>query len=171
MSKSMMGAAGGLSATDRAKLIPENIREGVILFSGTPKEVNGAVPPLAFWCHMDPSSNLGWSNARLSGTNVLDTIFIEREQKEANTNKIVFHKSGTYRFYLSHISNIYTAKCGFRLMKDGSVVDGSEYTISHGNSKILDIDAQKDEVFTVQLYHSDNSYGSACVMLIRFIGP
>ena len=41
MSKSMVGAAGGLSATDRAKLIPENIREGVTLFAGTSKEVSG----------------------------------------------------------------------------------------------------------------------------------
>lgn len=31
MSKSMMGAAGGLSAADKARLIPENIRYGVVI--------------------------------------------------------------------------------------------------------------------------------------------
>lgn len=41
MSKGMVPAAGGLSAEDRAKLIPENLRKGVILFSGTPKQVVG----------------------------------------------------------------------------------------------------------------------------------
>ena len=34
---------GGLSAADMAKLIPENIREGVTLFEGTPREVTGTL--------------------------------------------------------------------------------------------------------------------------------
>ena len=41
MSKGLIGAAGGLSAADKAKLIPENIRAGVTLFDGTAKEVTG----------------------------------------------------------------------------------------------------------------------------------
>lgn len=43
MSKGMVSAAGGLSAADREKLIPENIREGVVLFSGTPREIVGTL--------------------------------------------------------------------------------------------------------------------------------
>lgn len=31
MAKCLVGAAGGLSAADKAKLIPENIREGIII--------------------------------------------------------------------------------------------------------------------------------------------
>lgn len=41
MSTSMIGAVGGLSAADREKLIPENIRAGVTLFEGTSKEIRG----------------------------------------------------------------------------------------------------------------------------------
>ena len=42
MSKGMLGAAGGLSAEDREKLIPENLREGVVLFAGTAREAPAA---------------------------------------------------------------------------------------------------------------------------------
>lgn len=53
MSKGMLGAAGGLSAEDREKLIPENLREGVTLFEGTSKEVVGTVPHVLGACsHM-----------------------------------------------------------------------------------------------------------------------
>lgn len=45
MSTSMIGAAGGLSAADREKLVPENLREGVTLFEGTSKEVVGSLIP------------------------------------------------------------------------------------------------------------------------------
>lgn len=46
MSKGMLGAAGGLSAEDRAKIISENLREGVTLFEGTSKQVIGALYPI-----------------------------------------------------------------------------------------------------------------------------
>lgn len=36
---------GGLSAADKAKLIPANIRDGVTFFAGTPKQVVGALTP------------------------------------------------------------------------------------------------------------------------------
>lgn len=36
---------GGLAAADKEKLIPENIREGVVLFAGTPREVVGTLYP------------------------------------------------------------------------------------------------------------------------------
>lgn len=42
MSKGMTAAAGGLSAADKALLIPTNIREGVTLFEGKPNQVVGA---------------------------------------------------------------------------------------------------------------------------------
>ena len=45
MSKGMLGAAGGLSAADREKLIPENIREGIVLFEGTPRQIVGTLYP------------------------------------------------------------------------------------------------------------------------------
>lgn len=41
MGKTQQAAGGGLTAADRAKLIPENIRKGVVLFEGTAKEVAG----------------------------------------------------------------------------------------------------------------------------------
>lgn len=41
MAKCLVGAAGGLSAADKAKLIPENLRDGLKLFEGTSREVVG----------------------------------------------------------------------------------------------------------------------------------
>lgn len=45
MAKCLVGATGGLSAADKAKLIPANIRAGVTLFAGTQKEVVGTLEP------------------------------------------------------------------------------------------------------------------------------
>ena len=42
MAKCLVGAAGGLTASDKAKLVPENLRDGVKLFEGTPREVSGS---------------------------------------------------------------------------------------------------------------------------------
>ena len=39
----MQRAGGGLTAADKAKLIPGNIRQGVTLFEGTPKEIAGTL--------------------------------------------------------------------------------------------------------------------------------
>lgn len=41
MGKVLQRAGGGLTAADRGKLIPSNIREGVVLFEGTSKQVTG----------------------------------------------------------------------------------------------------------------------------------
>lgn len=41
MAKCLVGAAGGLPAADRAKLIPGNIKAGVTFFEGTPRAVAG----------------------------------------------------------------------------------------------------------------------------------
>lgn len=43
MSKSMIATVGGLSATDRANLIPSNLRKDVVLFAGTSREVVGTL--------------------------------------------------------------------------------------------------------------------------------
>lgn len=45
MAKCLVGATGGLSAADKAKLIPANIRAGVTLFAGTQKELIGTLEP------------------------------------------------------------------------------------------------------------------------------
>ena len=63
MAKCLVGATGGLSAADKAKLIPENIREGVTLFEGTSKEVVGTVPHVlgacSHMCYKSSSHNQG----------------------------------------------------------------------------------------------------------------
>lgn len=41
MAKCLVGAAGGLPAEDKAKLIPGNIKAGVTFFEGTPRAVAG----------------------------------------------------------------------------------------------------------------------------------
>lgn len=43
MSKSMIATVGGLSAADRANLIPSNLRKDVVLFAGTSREVVGTL--------------------------------------------------------------------------------------------------------------------------------
>lgn len=43
MGRVSQSAGGGLTAADRAKLIPANIRQGVTLFAGTSHEVTGAL--------------------------------------------------------------------------------------------------------------------------------
>lgn len=54
MGKTQQAAGGGLTAADRAKLIPENLRKGVVLFGGTAKEITGSLAPyrdyfIALW--------------------------------------------------------------------------------------------------------------------------
>ena len=45
MAKCLVGVAGGISANDKGKLIPENIRAGVTLFEGTSKQIEGGFFP------------------------------------------------------------------------------------------------------------------------------
>ncbi len=45
MGQVLQRAGGGLTRADMAKLVPENIRQGVTLFEGTAKEVIGEVIP------------------------------------------------------------------------------------------------------------------------------
>ena len=63
MSKSMISAAGGLSAEDRAKLIPDNVREGVTLFEGTAKEVVGSFLGPQYYMLMTTANaeNMHWT--------------------------------------------------------------------------------------------------------------
>ena len=41
MGKTQQAAGGGLTAEDKAKLVPGNIRQGVVLFEGTSRQVAG----------------------------------------------------------------------------------------------------------------------------------
>lgn len=43
MGRVLMRTGGGLTAADRAKLVPSNIRQGVTLFEGTQHEVTGVL--------------------------------------------------------------------------------------------------------------------------------
>lgn len=55
MAKCLIGPAGGLSPDDQAKLIPQNIRKGVVFFEDTSKEVTGALEPIF--------AGAGWSGS------------------------------------------------------------------------------------------------------------
>ena len=90
---------GGLSAADRAKLIPENIRSGVTFFEGTPRQVVGNVQALA-------------SNQFFAGYygmwGVVDSInyspvFCRTEYGYTSNSSIVVNFTGTIQFnsYLS----------------------------------------------------------------------
>lgn len=73
---------GGLSAADKAKLIPENIKAGVTFFEGTPKEVTGTlkkeerpveysffnVQSHRYGGHSGTSNPENWNNTVIPGT-------------------------------------------------------------------------------------------------------
>lgn len=75
MSKSMMSAAGGgLSAADKAKLIPGNIKKGVTFFQGTSKEVVGTFTSDA---NAAASQILSGKTAYVNGVKVTGTMTVK----------------------------------------------------------------------------------------------
>lgn len=98
MAKCLVGAAGGLSASDKAKLIPENLRDGVKLFEGTSKEIVGEVKETA----MSLACFSGWLDeyqsyvmASWSGSAYLDSGSVGVDTQGSTTKDITVKQAFT----------------------------------------------------------------------------
>ena len=101
----VVGEAAMLSEEDRAKLIPKNIRSGVILFPGTEYEVVGSLT----WQDLLPQKVIGQSGATIN-PNILGSL-INTSQGTINGNGILPGRSGNLAFsFTKEIdTNIYQA--------------------------------------------------------------
>ena len=140
MGKTQQAAGGGLTAADKAKLVPNNIRQGVTLFEGTAKEVTGSLIPASCACtfyYFSYSDNLF--------TAFLDAAhFIE--------NKTATGKMSNGRYSVST-----------RIVRDLDIVftnTNTRFSVSVagvGYASGAVIHAHKDDTITVSV--SGNSYG------------
>lgn len=71
MAKCLVGASGGLSAADREKLIPENLRKDVTLFSGTPKQVVGTYEMSV---KQNKGATFAWNGAQSQSVTATHTV-------------------------------------------------------------------------------------------------
>ena len=101
----VVGEAVLLSAEDRAKLIPENLRAGVVLFPGTEYEVVGSLT----WQDLLPQKVVGQSGATIN-RDVLGGL-VNTSQGTINSNGIFPGRSGNLAFsFTKQIdTNIYQA--------------------------------------------------------------
>ena len=153
MSKGMIGAAGGLSAADKAKLIPENIKAGVTLFAGTPREVAGVLAPLALFAKGQANGDT-WG----SWLNVNSTTFVSPNNILVGTDgkaTITVNESGTYRFYVvfsaAVADNPKDASNSFQLVRNGAAIVSKS---SLGDNGVINVDVNltAGDVLTWQIY-------------------
>ncbi len=90
MGKAQQAAGGGLTAADRAKLIPSNIRQGVTLFEGTSKEVAGSLKVL----RINVASSNGTVDMKTILPNAWDTLTTDNFAFAACSSNI--HSQGGY---------------------------------------------------------------------------
>ena len=152
MAKCLVGATGGLSAADRAKLIPENIKAGVTLFAGTPREVAGVLTPLALFAKGQANGDT-WG----SWMNVKSTTFISPNNILVGTNgqaTITVKESGTYRFHVSFSSdsaNVKDASNSFQLLRNGAAIV-SKSSLGDNGTIYVDAKLNAGDVLTWQIY-------------------
>ena len=80
MGKTQQAAGGGLTAADRAKLIPANLRKGIVLFEGTAKEVVGTadiMPDVAYISSLGVSCRAGSATLGGSDSATAATVYAE----------------------------------------------------------------------------------------------
>lgn len=129
----VVGEALLLSAEDKAKLIPENIRAGVVLFQGTAHEVVGSLT----WQDLLPQKVVGQSGATIDG--VILGGLVNTSQGTINSNGIFPGRSGNLAFsFTKEIdTNIYQA-VEFTIGRVDYAVDSS--TIKIGLSPAANTD-------------------------------
>ena len=153
MAKCLVGAAGGLSAADKAKLIPENIKAGVTLFTGTPREVAGVLTPLALFAKGQANGDT-WG----SWLNVNSTTFVSPNSILVGTDgqaTITVNESGTYRFYVvfsaAVADNPKDASNSFQLVRNGAAIV-SKSSLGDNGVIIVDVNLTAGDVLTWQIY-------------------
>lgn len=157
MSKSMMGTAGGLSAADRKKLIPENIREGVSIakVTGIVKESAFNVASFTGWL----DNYMGLTAASWYGDGYVDRGKIEvRNNFEIETKNIPVKKgfSGYIQYPQGKYANLVVTKNGTAISEDS----GSPTTFVAGDNIVLSIkylDKSLRTIYTAVIYTSAES--------------
>ena len=152
MSKGLIGAAGGLSAADKAKLIPENIKAGVTVVAGTPREVAGVLTPLALFAK-------GQANGETWGSwlNVNSTTFVSPNSILVGTNgqaTITVNESGTYRFYVAfsaYFGDGADVSNSFQLVRNGAAIV-SKSSLGDNGAIYVDVKLTAGDVLTWQIY-------------------
>lgn len=155
MSKGMLGAAGGLSAEDREKLIPENVRKGITLFAGTSKEVSGTAMPFSMY-----ASGAGYGETYGSWMNAKSTAYTSVNNDFAVSNSsatITVKNTGYYRFYVvfaaSQGASGSDSYVGFRFLNNGSVVSGTSFRdISGPTTREFAMSLKANDILTWQIY-------------------
>lgn len=152
MAKCLVGAAGGLSAADKAKLIPQNIKAGVTLFAGTPREVAGVLTPLALFAKGQANGDT-WG----SWLNVNSTTFVSPNSilvGTAGQATITVNESGTYRFYVAfsaYFGDGDDVSNSFQLVRNGAAIV-SKSSLGDNGVIYVDVKLTAGDVLTWQIY-------------------
>ncbi len=153
---------GGLPAADKARLIPENLREGVTLFAGTPKEVVGKVVPYVLY-----ASGYSYGDTWGSWLDAKSTVFESPNQEFTGTNgqpAFTVNKTGVYHFKVVFASSAGTIQnqdglVGFRLLRQGSTVPGTEFNgVASATMREFNVTLNEGDVLTWQIYARHVAY-------------
>ena len=155
MAKCLVGAAGGLPAADRAKLIPENIRKGVTLFEGTAKEVAGTLGDYTvIW------SQIAYKDYAV--TAYANQLLYNTALGAIKGNTFVLGKSGRYsiRLITEHVSGAAAPERHFSVNAKAYAVNSDDTTLT--------LDLTKGDVLEFYLSAYFQHYTSVlkCTMII-----
>lgn len=140
MSKGMLGAAGGLSAEDRAKLIPDNIRAGVTLFEGTTREVIGTLRDYAVL-----TSALMYKD--YATTARANQVLCASAVGEISGDKFLINRNGRYLLHLVAESSHPT------LIQRHLLINGEEQSVTENDTSVtLDLKVGDELEFYVYAY-------------------
>ena len=145
----------GLNSEDKAKLIPENIRKGITLFSGTSQEVVGTAMPFSMFAKGQANGDTwgSWMNAKSTTYTVINGDFVATNGQATITVK----KKGYYRFYVVFAAipdnNNQDSLLGFQFLKDGAVISGTSFNNLRGPTiREFAMLLNENDVLTWQIY-------------------
>ena len=147
MSKGMVSTAGGLSAADRAKLVHENLREGVTLFEGTTREVVGTLRDYAVL-----TSALMYKD--YATTARANQVLCASEVGEMSGDKFLVNRNGRYLLHLVSESSHPT------LIQRHLLLNGEEQPVSK-NDTFVTIDLKVGDELEFYVYAYFNMFTGA----------
>lgn len=154
MSKSMIAAAGGLSAADRAKIISMNIRAGVTLFEGTVKEVTGTLREYAVL-----TSALVYKD--YATTARANKVLCASEVGEMSGDKFLVNRNGRYLLHFVSESSHPT------LIQRHLLLNGEEQPVSENDTSVtLDLKVGDELEFYVYAYFNMFAGALKCTIVL-----
>lgn len=145
---------GGLSAADRAKLIPENLRDGVTLFEGTSKEVSGALKEYAVI-----TSAVAYKD--YATTARANQVLCPAGFGEISGNKFIVNRKGEYEIRLVSESSHPT------LIQRHFLLNGEEQTVSENDATLtLSLNAGDELEFYVYAYFQHFTGALKCTAVL-----